>query len=403
MDTTLLEVPPFVSTTFGFLVFLLGAQVTRRSRFLREFSIPEPVSGGLLVCAGTLALFLVFRVEVSFDLAARDYFLILFFSAIGLNARLSDLREGGGPFLILLGLTVVTILVQNGIGMSLAALFGQQPKLGVLLGSAALIGGHGTAIAWSPEVVAVTAASGAQELGVSVATLGLVAAALVGGPIAKFLVERHDLKPRRPDEQTTLGLQFDRVDTVPVTEFDLMRALAALHLTIIAGYVLGSAIAEAGLMLPDFVPCLLMGIVIGNSIPALLPRLPPISRTPAMSLVSDFALGTFLAMSLMSMQLWALAGLFGLIATTIVVQMVATVGFVLLILFRVMGRDYRAAVLASGFAGFALGATPTAIANMNAVTKNYGPSPIAFVILPLVSAFFVDLANAAVIQTILGF
>ncbi|MEM0948142.1 MAG: sodium/glutamate symporter [Pseudomonadota bacterium] len=402
MDILALEIPAFESTTIGFLVFLVGATATRKSRFLREFSIPEPVSGGLLACVATLALFLLFDIEVSFDLAARDFFLILFFSAIGLNARLSDLREGGVPFLILLGLTVATILLQNGIGMSLAAIFGEPAKLGVLLGSASLIGGHGTAIAWSPEVVAVTAASGAQELGVSVATLGLVAAALVGGPIAKLLVERHDLKPRRPDEPTTLGLSFKEEKTAPVAATDLMHTLLWLNITIMAGFLLGEGIASLGLKLPDFVPCLLMGIVIGNSLPRLLPRVPPLSRTPAMSLISDFALGTFLAMSLMSMQLWALAGLFDLIAVTIMVQMMATIAFVLLILFRVMGRDYRAAVLASGFAGFALGATPTAIANMNAVTKNYGPSPIAFVILPLVSAFFVDLANAAVIQTILG-
>ena len=184
MDILTLEIPAFVSTTIGFLVFIVGARVTRSSRLLRDFSIPEPVSGGLLACAVTVALFLVFGIEVSFDLSARDYFLILFFSAIGLNARLADLREGGVPLLILLVLTIVMILMQNGIGVTLAVLFGEPAKLGVLLGSAALIGGHGTAIAWSPEVVAVTASAGAQELGVSVATLGLVAAALVGGPIA---------------------------------------------------------------------------------------------------------------------------------------------------------------------------------------------------------------------------
>jgi ESS family glutamate:Na+ symporter len=402
MEPQPIEISAFVTTTLGFLVFLIGVQVTRRVRFLRDFSIPEPVTGGLVAALVTLAIYLLLDRRVEFDLAVRDYLLVLFFSAIGLNARLSDLRQGGGALAILLGLTLATITFQNVIGVVTAVLFGLPAQLGVMLGSAALIGGHGTAIAWSPEVVRVTGLASAGELGVAVATLGLVVASLVGGPIARHLIEGRGLTPDRPDEDPTLGLAFEDEAAEKVTHVDLTRALLWLHLVMIAGYAVADVISDLGLKLPPFVPCMLMGIMVGNLLPVLFPRYSRISRTPSLSLLSDFALGTFLAMSLMALQLWTLAGSAGLLVTALVLQMLAVTVFVLFVLFKTMGSGYRAAVLASGFAGFSLGATPTAIANMNAVTKRYGPSPIAFLILPLVSAFFVDLANAVAIQTILG-
>jgi ESS family glutamate:Na+ symporter len=158
----------------------------------------------------------------------------------------------------------------------------------------------------------------------------------------------------------------------------------------------------AGLKLPLFVPCLIVAIVLANLRSWLFPRARPVARTPALALVSEFALGAFLAMSLMSLQLWTIAGLGLAIAAIMLAQTLFAVAFVLFVLFPLLGRGYRAAVLAAGFGGFALGATPTAIANMTAVTKRYGPSPIAFVVLPLVSAFFVDIANAIVIQMIVN-
>jgi ESS family glutamate:Na+ symporter len=178
--------------------------------------------------------------------------------------------------------------------------------------------------------------------------------------------------------------------------------LVVLHVVILIGLALHDLIGLTGLKLPAFVPCMLGAIAIGNLLPVVVPRYPAVSRTPALSLISEVALGTFLAISLMSMQLWALQGLGVLMLLTLAAQTLAAVAFILFLVFRFMGGGYRAAVLSSGFAGFSLGATPTAIANMNAVTKRYGPSPVAFVILPLVSAFFVDLVNAAAIQLFLA-
>lgn len=395
-------VPAFEAATLGFLVYLVGVQITHRVAFLRDFNIPEPVTGGLLAALATLTIFLAFGRPVEFDLSIRDYLLIVFFSGIGLNARLADLVSGGKPLLVLLGLTLVLLLLQNIVGVATAIGFGLPAQVGLLLGSVSLLGGHGTTVAWAPEIEALTGFDGGMELGLASATIGLIIAALIGGPIARLLIERHKLHPERPQEAATVGLRFDEQALVELSPADLMRALFYLHLVIILGLGLQDLIALTGLRLPDFVPCMLVAILVGNLVPVVAPRLPKVSRRPALSLITDFALGAFLAMSLMAMQLWTLRGLGLLMAVSFLLQTAMTVAFVLLAVFRLMGAEYRAAVLSAGFAGFALGATPTAIANMNAVTKRYGPSPIAFVILPLVSAFFLDLANAAVIQLFLA-
>lgn len=397
-----ISVPAFEAATLGFLVYLIGVQITHRVRFLRDFNIPEPVSGGLIAALVTLGIYLLIGRPVEFDLSVRDYLLILFFSGIGLNARLTDLASGGKPLLILLGLTVCLIFLQNVLGLFTALAFGLPPNLGVLLGSASLIGGHGTTIAWAPAVAEETGFPGAMELGIASATLGLIAAALLGGPVARVLIERNKLEPAQPDAAPALGIEFADEAKTSITPTDLMRAMMTLHVVMIIGLALSDTIALTGLKLPSFVPCMLVAIAYANLVPLILPRLPRVAGTPALSLVTDFALGAFLAMSLMAMQLWTLKGLGLLMAVSVTLQTVMAVAFVLFLLFRLMGRQYLAAVLSAGFLGFGLGATPTAIANMNAVTKRYGPAPLAFVILPLVSAFFVDIANAAVIQLFLA-
>ena len=399
-----LIIPGFLTVTLGFAVYLIGARINANVAALRRFNIPEPVTGGLLAAFFLLLVYLTAGIEVSFDLAARDMFLVLFFAGIGLNARLSDLITGGKPLILLLILTLIAIVAQNFIGVAGAVMFGYPAQAGVLFGSAALIGGHGTAIAWAPDVAAATGLAGASELGVAVATLGLVLAALVGGPIAKYLVEKHRLTSSRPDETPVVGLSDDSSKPVPqIDHTSVMRVLLHLNLAVILGYLANISIAAAGLKLPLFVPCLIAGILLANLRSAFFPKAPPVTRTPALAVISELTLGAFLAMSLMSLQLWTIAELGLAIGAILTAQTLFTVVFVIFVLFPVMGRGYRAAVLAAGFGGFALGATPTAIANMTAVTKRYGPSPIAFIVLPLVSAFFVDIANAIVIQMIVNF
>lgn len=386
----------FMSYTIGILVFFIGYMLTKKSKLLREFNIPEPVTGGLLAALVFYFLYAVGHIEVSFDLSTRDRLLVYFFTAIGLNARFSDLKEGGKPLLILLVLTLSYIVVQDIIGIAGASSLGLPSQVGVLTGSAALIGGHGTAIAWAPDIQAM-GIDGALEIGVAAATLGLVVASLIGGPIAKYLISRNQLVGQT-NEAPMVGVEYEESDSQQFNHLSFMAVILVLHVCIIIGWSINAVITEMGFKLPLFVTCLLTGIVLSNTIPMFFPKLPWPARTKSLAIVSDFSLSLFLTMSLMSMQLWTIASLAGPLLILLFLQTIGAVVFILFILFPLMGRDYQAAVLGAGFGGFALGATPTAIANMTAVTKAHGPAPTAFIILPLVAAFFVDVTNAFIIR-----
>lgn len=401
MNTQLVQIDNFLAFTIGIMVYFAGMLLNRRVGFLREYNIPEPVTGGILASLFTLILFIVFKSELSFDLEIRDVLLVYFFTTIGLNARLSDLVSGGKPLLILLGLTLGYIVVQDVIGVTTASLLGLPKAMGVLTGSASLIGGHGTAIAWAPEIAANHGVPNALEVGVAAATLGLVMASLLGGPIAKFLLKKHALSGNR-EEELLVGASYEGEKTHTLNHVNFMGVLLVMHVAIILGYILNQFIGSIGLKLPLFVSCLMVGILLSNTIPHLVKKLPWPAHTPAMAVVSDFSLGLFIAMSLMGMQLWSIADLAGPLLIMLTAQAVAAVLFIFFVFFRLMGGDYLSAVLSAGFAGFALGATPTAIANMTAVTKSHGAAPTAFIILPLVGAFFVDITNAFVIQFFLG-
>ena len=394
-----IEVHAFITLTIAFIVFFIGVFLSRHVAFLRDYNIPEPVAGGLFAALFTWAFYGAFGQKIVFDLDARDELLVIFFATIGLNARVSDLLVGGRLLGILLVLTVVFIFVQNTVGLIGTKLFGLPAGTSVLVGSASLIGGHGTAIAWGPTIKEATGFAASEEIGIATATLGLVCAALLGGPIAKYLIDRDKLEPVASDGPI-VGLPYETELTKDddIDQINIMRAMLAANVAVILGYIANQGIAAMGLKLPLFVPCLLAGILMSNTIPYIFPKLPWPARTKALALLSDFCLSVFLAMSLMSMQLWTLAGLGGPIVGTLVLQVLAATAFILLVVYRFMGADYTAAVLSAGFAGFSLGATPTAIANMSAVTKRYGPAPLALIILPLVSAFFVDLANAVIIK-----
>ena len=237
-----------------------------------------------------------------------------------------------------------------------------------------------------------------MEIGIACATFGLILASLMGGPIARFLIARHGLKPETYAPQD-VGLSEEQHKT-GIGQMDFLDAILAIHLCVIAGLLLNEFIAGQGLKLPLFVTCLFAGIIISNLVPKNMPRITGTrwpSRTPAVALIADVSLGTFLAMSLMSMQLWTLIDLAGPIFTILGIQFLIAVTINILVVFPALGRNYDAAVVCSGFGGISLGSTPTAMANMAAVTQRYGASHLAFIIVPLVCAFFIDIVNALLI------
>lgn len=394
--------PDFLALTVGIVVYFLGVLITQRVSFLRNFNIPEPVTGGFFAAVAIWLIYMLFSVEIGFDLSTRDRLLVIFFATVGVNSRLADLAAGGRVLLILCLITVVYVFVQNIVGTGGALVFGLPSSAGVMIGSVALVGGHGTTIAWAPMIAAQHGFPAAMETGIAVATLGLIVASVLGGPIAKYLIERRGLHPA-PDavEPGTLPPEADRA---PVDKMGIMRALLVVNIAVILGYLVHDWISSVStIKLPLFVPCLIMGIVLSNTVPLVFPRLAWPARTASLDLISAYALSVFLSMSLMSMQLWTLAEVAGPLLVVVAVQALVATAYILFVVFPALGKDYQAAVLSGGFTGLSLGATPTAIANMTAITKHYGPSPNAFIILPLVSAFFVDLVNVAAITLFLSF
>lgn len=389
-----IQFPDFMAVTFGLVTYLLGESINNRVPVLRRFNIPDPVTGGLLVALLFYLLYLAGIVEVSFDTHTRDLLLLIFFTGIGLNARVSDLLRGGKPLGVLVVITAGLLFLQNIVGGIAAWLSGLPLAMGVVLGSTSLLGGHGTIIAWSPELTA-RGLAGAPEIGIAMATLGLVVASVIGGPLGRSLIEGRGLHSTET-EVNPVGLS-DGAPPDAITRNALMRTLLTVFVCIILGYLLRQVILELGVMIPLFVTCLLSGFVVGNLL-SLVPFVKPVSHTAALSLLSEFALGVFLAVSLMALQLWALAGMAGTLLAVLAVQTAIALAVARFIAFRLLGQDYQAAVLTAGYASFVIGATPTAIATMTAVTKRYGPCQAAFIVLPLVSAVFVDIANALITQ-----
>ncbi|MEM0965322.1 MAG: sodium/glutamate symporter [Verrucomicrobiota bacterium] len=400
-----LQFDQFMALTLGIVVLFIGKRINGSVRFLREFSIPEPVTGGLIASVLLGILYALTGTVVEFDLWFRDLLLVYFFTTIGINASLRDLVTGGKPLLILVVITVGYMFVQNLTGVGVMTLFGFPAQSGVIAGTVSLIGGHGTAIAWAPKLAEDYGISNAMEMGVACATFGLILASLQGGPVARFLISRHKLTPATT-EPIDVGISEEQPQE-KIEPYVLLDAILAVHVSMILGYGFNDFVIKGiiGIDLPAFVACLLAGIFLTNI------RVPPRfrisgrewpTRTPSIALIADMSLGAFLAMSLMSMQLASIASLAGPVLAVLLAQVFVALAVNLFIVFPAMGRNYDAAVVCAGFGGISLGATPTAMANMSAVTQRYGPSHLAFIVVPLVCAFFIDLANALIIPFFLN-
>ncbi|KQC28636.1 sodium/glutamate symporter [Flagellimonas eckloniae] len=397
-----MDIGPRDTVMIACLVLFLGKYLNKKISFFRAYNIPEPVTGGVIFSIFFGIIYAITGIEVSFALELRDALLIIFFITIGLSSRLKTLLKGGKSLLLLLVLAVGYLFIQNLTGVGIAYLTDLPNVTGVLGGSVSFSGGHGTTIAWVPTFQNDFGISNAMEMGIACATIGLVLGGFIGGPIAKFLIKKYNLKPTE-DKPISVGVRHGRGDSVEMNYNNVLQMIYFIFSTAGLGIGINEVLVWMGLALPSFVTALFAGILITNLIPVFSKNFywePENSK--ALAMASDLSLGLFLAMSLMSLQLWTLADLAGPLLLIVLAQLVVISLFVIVIVFRVMGKDYDAAVMSSGYAGLALGATPTAIANMTAVTKKFGGSPKAFIVVPLVGAFFIDLSNALIIKFLLG-
>jgi len=401
------------------LVLLLGRFLVRRVKFLEDFNIPEPVAGGLVAAIVVYALNMVWGYSFNFHQGLQTATMLMFFASIGLSADFSRLKAGGTPLLIFTIVVSLFIVLQDIVGVAMASALGLDPLLGLVTGSIALTGGHGTAGAWGITLEQDYGVVGATTLGIAVATYGLVAGGIVGGPVARRLINRLGLKPTpdNPDPsdiEKVAGAQslystkhdeesahsnkdiFERPDSMRfITASSTIETLALFAAALAFADVMTMVAEGTWFELPTFVWALAGGVIIRNVLTMVF-NFDMFDRS--IDVFGNASLSLFLAMALLSLKLWQLTDLAGPVLIILVVQTIIMIIYVYLITFKIMGKDYDAAVLSAGHCGFGMGATPTAIANMQAVTDRYLPSPKAFLIVPMVGAFFVDIVNATILQ-----
>ncbi|VVE89132.1 sodium/glutamate symporter [Pandoraea bronchicola] len=382
------------------LVLLLGRKLVEWITPLRTYSIPEPVAAGLLVALGTLALREFGHFELKFDTSLQTPLMLAFFATIGLSANLASLKAGGRRLVLFLAVVAGMLIMQNAIGVGLATLMGLAPGVGLLGGSITLAGGHGTGAAWGETLTARYGVQSALEIAMACATFGLVLGGLLGGPVARYLVGRLGNKVPGFDAAKDAAPEgFEQPHTVRlITAQALIETVAMIAICLLGGEVIARWLSGTAFELPTFVCVLFTGVVVRN----LLSLVGYEVFERSLSVMGNVSLSLFLAMALMTLRLWDLSTLALPMIVILVVQAVAMASYAIFVTFRVMGRNYDAAVLAAGHCGFGLGATPTAIANMQAVTERFGPSHIAFLIVPMVGAFFIDILNALIIKGFLS-
>ncbi len=379
------------------IVILVGKFLVKKIEILQRFLIPYPVVGGLVFATIALLGHITGTFEVTFDTTIQTYFMTLFFTTVGFAGSIKVLKQGGLGVILFLVVATIGVIFQNVIGVGVATAMGADPLFGLATGSIPMTGGHGTAGAFGP-LMEEAGLTGATSVALAAATFGLIAGSLIGGPTAKSLIKKYNLKPK-----TEASNSENSAETKTIRELDpetLSLAFFQIALAAGIGYYISLLITNAGFVVPGYIGGMLVAVLMRNVFKdgsKLEMKLPEIDA------LGSIFLAVFLAHALMGLRLWELAEL----AVPLIVLLTLQVAFMALyarfVTFNVMGRDYDAAVISAGHCGFGLGATPNAIANMNAVTNKYGPSPAAFFILPMVGAMFIDIVNASVITMFVQF
>ena len=398
------------TVAFAGVVLFAGYGIRRLLPILARYNIPAPVIGGLLV-AGLITAARAYGVTpLQFTTTLQAPFMIAFFTSIGFGASVSLLRIGGAAVVVFFAVSAVMAVLQNVLGVAVAYALGQPPLMGVLAGSVTLTGGPATGLAFAPlfESAGVPAAA---TLAVAAAMAGIIAGGIIGGPVATRLLARLGHVPSAGRRRGATAVAANIVENVAPTgddrapagedveSYGLLKALVLILVAMWAGSWLSAWFTSVGITLPAYIGAMLAAAVIRNFDDAT--RIIGASQR-TIDDIGGTALSLFLVMALMSLKLWDVMGIAVPLAVMIVVQVLAIVVVASTIVHRVMGRDYESAVMASGFCGFMLGTTANAMANMEAVVERHGPAPKAFLVVPMVGAFFIDFANGLLITVCLN-
>lgn len=380
------------------IVYYLGSYVTKKVNFLEKYCIPAPVVGGLI--AVVVKLFLhIGGIELVMDNTVQGVFMYVFFASIGYNCRFSMLKKGGKSLAIMTILTGILILIQNGVGIGMASVFGMDWRLGFCMGSIPMVGGHGTVGNWG-MVLDNMGVKNAFMVGIACASYGLIAGGLMGGPVAKALISRHKLSyPGAENESVVVEHESGKTKVHPLNKKNMYLAAFLLILTVGMGDVLLKIIAALNIPFRAMsIGTLAVGMVIRNVCDAKKVELPD----EELSVAGGFALNGYLSLAMLSVNLWELADLALPMVVVMIMQTIIMFLFTYFIVFRACGRDYDAAVISAGTCGFGMGASFTGIANMEALRKEFGEAPRAFLVIPLLGAFLVDLINTTLFTIVTG-
>ncbi len=385
----------------GILLYYLGKWLKTKIKFFQTYCIPNPVIGGVLFALINLALFEAGTGAIKLDTVQQSFFMNMFFTSVGFSASYALLKKGGRDVLILTIICAVLITCQDIIGVGLASVLGLQPLLGLCAGSIPLVGGHGTSGAVGP-MLEQSGVDRAPPVAIAMATFGLISGSLMGGPVAHRLLEKFHLHSTKEDQEgaNEKAQSMEENATLAMTPENFMLATGEILVAMGLGTIVSKFFTSVGLTFPGYIGSMIIAAIIRNISDHTEGGLPvPMQE---IGTVGDVGLNIFLSLAMMSLRIWELFDIAGPLAIIAVCQTVFMALYTTFVVFNAMGKDYDAAVEVSAVCGFGMGATPNAMANMSAITANYGPAPRAFFAVPLVGAMFVDFCNSGILMVFIN-
>ena len=390
-----IEINKYLTLAIAVGVLMLGQFLRKRIRFLETFCIPAPVVGGLVVAIISCILYVAGIVEFVYDDTFREICMVFFFTSVGFQANLAVLKEGGKDLILFLVQVILLIVLQNVLAVGMSRVLGVNPLIGMCTGSVPMVGGHGTAGAFGP-VIEDFGIQGATTIATAAATFGLIAGSLIGGPLGNSLIKKYNLletaKTDEDDEEIEI---FDEDEEMHIRHIDQYApAVFELCVTVGLGTLVSALLTKTGMTFPIYIGAMIVAAIIRNIGEAT-------GRIKIyMGEINDLGgicLSLFLGIAMITLKIWQLAALALPLVILLLVQLAFMYLFARFVIFRFMGRDYDAAVITAGTCGFGMGATPNAMANMQAICDKYVPSIKAYLLIPIVGSLFADFINSLVI------
>ena len=386
-----IPIDKYQTLAIAVVVLFLGSFLRKRVRILERFCIPAPVIGGLIFAILTCVLHGFGILEFAFDDVLREICMVFFFTSVGFQANIRVLKSGGKALIVLLVLVAILIIAQNGIALGLSSALGLDPLLGLCTGSIPMVGGHGTAGAFGP-ILEDFGLQGATTISTAAATFGLVAGSLMGGPLGNGLIKRKNLLATAAKEDDLVLLEEEEKHVRQHSNY--APAVFQLAIAVGIGTIVSSLLAKTGMTFPVYIGAMIVAAVMRN-IDEYTGKIHV--HMGEINDLGGICLSLFLGIAMITLKLWQLADLALPLIILLLGQTIFMLVYASLVVFNVMGRDYDAAVIVSGTCGFGMGATPNAMANMQAVCDRYLPSIKAYILIPIIGGLFADFINSLVI------